>query len=103
MSTKTSHRRRHGRHQRSVAQFFADSHLDTVLVEQTVAARICRGQCAHQGCEECHDIDNCVVATTRYGDLLLCWECRDKHPVLQPWRVDPESGEYVDTLTGKVL
>lgn len=103
MSTKTSHRRNHSRHQRSVAQFFVDSHLEPVLVEQTVAARICRGQCRHQGCEECHDIDNCVVATTRYGDLLLCSDCREHHPVVQPWRVDPESGEYVDTLTGKVL
>lgn len=103
MSTKTSHRRKHSRHQRSIAQFFADSHLEPVLVEQEVAARICRGQCRGQGCEECHDIDNCVPATRRYGDLLLCNDCRDHHPVMQPWRIDPETGEYVDMLTGKVL
>lgn len=39
----------------------------------------------------------------RYGDMLLCPNCRDRHPKVQPWRVDPESGEYVDALTGKVL
>jgi len=26
-------------------------------------------------CDNCHDIDNCVQATRRLGDLLLCEDC----------------------------
>lgn len=104
MSTKTSHRRRARQHRNLVA-FFAGDHGAIMLVDTSVvsAERICRGTCNGQGCEECHDIDNCVEGTHRYGDLLLCADCRDKHPATQPWRIDPESGEYVDTVTGRVL
>jgi hypothetical protein len=49
------------------------------------------------GCERCH----VAKAETRYGDLLVCWECRETFPKFQPWRICPESGEYLDTLTGK--
>lgn len=105
MSTKTSHRRRTKHHRRqaarSLGQFFAEEGLtNLVLVEPD---RICRGQCRNQGCEECHDIDNCVEGTVRYGDLLLCQGCRGKYPKVQPWRVCPETGEYIDAVTGRYL
>jgi hypothetical protein len=48
-------------------------------------------------CEKCHTVE----AETRFGDLLVCGTCRASFPVLQPWRVCPESGEYLDTKTGK--
>jgi len=50
-------------------------------------------------CEKCHTVE----AETRFGDLLVCGTCRASFPVLQPWRVCPESGEYLDTRTGKPL
>lgn len=55
--------------------------------------RICESQC-----DDCHDLDNCVPATTQYGDLILCNECRAKYPAWQPWRIDPETGEYIDRV-----
>jgi hypothetical protein len=48
-------------------------------------------------CEKCHTVE----AQTRFGDLLVCWTCRSGFPALQPWRICPESGEYLDTRTGK--
>ena len=96
MSTKTSHRRKSRQH-RSVEQFFAESGLNVVRTEQ----RICRGRCRSQ-CDECHDIDNCVEGTRRYGDMVLCEGCRSHHPVIPPWQVDPVSGEFVDA-SGRVL
>lgn len=95
MSTKTSHRR-HARGRRTVDQFIVDLGLPP-----DASRHVCRGRCTSQ-CDECHDIDNCVEATTRYGDLLLCKACRKNHPAIQPWRVDAVSGEFVDA-TGRVL
>lgn len=54
----------------------------------------CDGTCRSQ-CDDCHDMDNCVPAQTVYGDLTLCLTCRQKYPLQQPWRIDPESGEPV--------
>ena len=48
-------------------------------------------------CEKCHR----EQADRQYGDLLVCGTCRASLPALQPWRVCPESGEYLDTRTGK--
>lgn len=61
--------------------------------EQTVTA--CNRQCDSQ-CDGCHTLDNCVEATQQYGDLILCEVCRQKYPAQQPWRLDPETGEYID-------
>jgi hypothetical protein len=97
MSTKTSHRRKNRRVRVTVAELINQGGVPVP------PKNVCFGQCRSQGCEECHDIDNCVEGTHRYGDLLLCADCRDHHPVRQPWLVDPESGEYVDTTTGRVL
>ena len=58
----------------------------------------CDRQCNSQ-CDNCHTLDNCVEATRQYGDLLLCQSCREKYPVRQPWRLDPETGEYIDNYT----
>lgn len=55
----------------------------------------CDRTCESQ-CDGCHDLDNCVPATTQYGDLILCTACRAKYPAWQPWRIDPETGEYID-------
>ena len=61
----------------------------------------CDGKCQSQ-CDGCHDLNNCVPATSQYGDLILCADCRKKYPVRQPWRIDPETGEYIDNVdTGK--
>lgn len=60
----------------------------------TACDRACQSQC-----DDCHTLDNCVPADRVYGDLTLCGECRKKYPMQQPWRIDPESGEYID-LTG---
>lgn len=98
MSTKTSHRRKNARQRRTEAR-----HAVTHNLVLLAPANICYGQCRNMGCEECHDIDNCVAGTERYGDLLLCSDCRAKHPKMQPWRIDPETGEYVDTKTGRYL
>lgn len=57
----------------------------------------CDRQCQSQ-CDDCHDLDNCVPATRQYGDLLLCGSCRAKYPAHQPWRMDPETGEYIDLV-----
>lgn len=93
MSTKTSHRRQ-ARGRRTVDQFVAELNVDT--------RRVCRGKCRTQ-CDECHDIDNCVPATTQYADLLLCKGCRSNHPAVAPWGVDPATGEFVSLTTGAVL
>ena len=61
-----------------------------------MSAHTCTSQC-----DDCHTLDHCIEATRQYGDLLLCDGCRAKYPARQPWRIDPESGEAVDTLTGK--
>ena len=101
MSTKTSHRRAHGRHRRNAARAgIVIANLSHAPVR--VEARICQGRCRSQ-CDECHDIDNCVEGTERYGDLLLCQQCRGKHPKVQPWRICPETGEYIDAVTGRYL
>lgn len=50
-----------------------------------------------QMCEKC----NREQADRQFGDLLVCGTCRASFPVLQPWRICPESGEYLDTRTGK--
>lgn len=55
----------------------------------------CNGQCDSQ-CDNCHDLDNCVPGDCMYGDLLLCKDCRSKYPSHQPWRIDPETGDYID-------
>ena len=61
----------------------------------------CDRKCQSQ-CDGCHTLDNCVPATSQYGDLILCADCRKKYPVRQPWRIDPETGEYIDNVdTGK--
>ncbi len=57
----------------------------------------CDGTCESQ-CDGCHDLDNCVPATRQYGDLILCETCRAKYPAQQPWRIDPETGEYIDRM-----
>lgn len=57
----------------------------------------CTGQCSSQ-CDNCHNLDNCTPGTQRYGDLLLCGECRTKYPARQPWTIDPETGEYIDNI-----
>lgn len=96
MSTKTSHRRQaHGR--RTLDQFISE-----LGPTATDTRRVCRGKCQSQ-CEDCHDIDNCVEASTRFDGLLLCRRCRSNYPAVPTWHVDPESGEFVDTLTGRVL
>jgi hypothetical protein len=28
--------------------------------------------------------------------MILCEPCRAKYPKHQPWRLDPETGEYID-------
>lgn len=60
----------------------------------------CIGNCQSQ-CDNCHTLDNCVEATRQFGDLLLCKDCRENYPAMQPWRIDPESGEYVCTKCHK--
>lgn len=57
----------------------------------------CTNQCNSQ-CDGCHDLDNCTPGQWRYGDLLLCENCRNKYPTRQPWRIDPETGEYIDNI-----
>jgi len=57
----------------------------------------CDATCKSQ-CDGCHDLNNCVPATSQYGDLILCDSCRAKYPVQQPWRIDPETGEYINRL-----
>ena len=77
MSDRTSHRRRaRQRH--------------TQNVRAGVEAYI-------QMCEKCSR----ERAYRQFGDLLVCGTCRASFPVLQPWRICPESGEYLDTRTGK--
>lgn len=34
----------------------------------------CTGNCNSQ-CDNCHDLDNCVEAVSRRGDLILCARC----------------------------
>ena len=80
MSDRTSHRRRARR--RRVAE--ARAHVEAAYVQM---------------CEQCHG----HPANRQFGDLLVCSDCRAKFPVLQPWRIDPESDKYIDTRTGKVL
>jgi hypothetical protein len=48
-------------------------------------------------CEKCSR----EQADRRFADLLVCGTCRASFPVLQPWRICPESGEAIDTRTGK--
>lgn len=55
----------------------------------------CDRQCDSQ-CDGCHDLDNCVPATSQYGDLILCESCRATYPLQQPWRIDPETGEPIN-------
>lgn len=80
MSDRTSHRRRARQRRRAEAR----AAIDGAYVQM---------------CEKCHD----HPASRQFGDLLVCSDCRASFPVLQPWRVDPESGEYVDVRTGKPL
>lgn len=94
MSTKTSHRRA-ARGRRTLDEF-----VTTLNIVDT--RRVCRGKCRTQ-CDECHDIDNCVPATTSYANLLLCKGCRANHPAVSPWDVDPITGEFVSITDGHVL
>lgn len=55
----------------------------------------CDRQCDSQ-CDGCHTLDNCVAGDYRYGDLLLCMNCRLNYPSHQPWRIDPETGDYIE-------
>lgn len=55
----------------------------------------CDRKCDSQ-CDGCHTLDNCVAGDYQYGDLLLCINCRLNYPSHQPWRIDPETGEYIE-------
>ena len=76
MSDRTSHRRR---------------------ARQSHTKQVRAGVDVYIQCEKCHR----AHADRQFGDLLVCGTCRASFPVLQPWRICPESGEYLDTRTGK--
>ena len=79
MSDRTSHRRR---------------------ARQTRVAQVRGGVDSYiQMCEKCSR----EQADRQFGDLLVCGTCRSSFPVLQPWRICPESGEAYDTRTGKLF
>lgn len=40
---------------------------------ETFLTHTCQSQC-----DDCHDLNNCVEAVTRIGDLLLCTPCRER-------------------------
>ena len=84
MSDRTSHRRRARQNRRKQAR--AGIVVDCTPVRP-----------GSDPCEKCHRNE----ADRQYGDLLVCGTCRAEFPVLQPWRICPESGEYLDTRTGK--
>ena len=48
-------------------------------------------------CEKCHTVE----AEIQYLEILVCGTCRASFPAIPPWRVCPESGEAIDTRTGK--
>ena len=48
-------------------------------------------------CEKCHTVE----AEIQYLEILVCGTCRASFPAIPPWRVCPESGEAIDTNTGK--
>lgn len=77
MSDRTSHRRNARRHHKAQVRGGASVFIQT--------------------CEKCHRDQ----ADRQYGDLLVCGTCRESFPAMQPWRICPESGEYLDTRTGK--
>lgn len=35
----------------------------------------CLGECSSQ-CDACHSLENCVEASRRYGELIVCEPCR---------------------------
>lgn len=44
-----------------------------LLTDSGTATR-CTGRCTSQ-CDGCHSAENCVPASVRHGDLLLCAPC----------------------------
>ena len=98
MSDKTSHRRRarqqHAKQTRAGIVVVCNTQQDCTPVDDPTLEWDRAGM---GPCEKCHIVE----AETRYGDLLVCGICRKSFPVLQPWRICPESGEYLDTRTGK--
>lgn len=60
----------------------------------------CDRKCSSQ-CDRCHDLDHCTPGTQQWGDLLLCDLCRQQYPIRQPWRIDPETGDYIDNKIGE--
>ena len=94
MSDRTSHRRR-ARHQRN-KQARAGIVVDYTPV-RPVDPTLEWDRAGMGPCEKCHTAE----ADRQYGDLLVCGTCRASFPAVQPWRICPESGEYIDTRTGK--
>jgi|688.fasta_scaffold199723_5 hypothetical protein len=90
MSDRTSHRRRARQNHAKQARAGIAQQLRDLDEKFGVTSHV-------QMCDKCDR----GRFETQYGDLLLCWTCREAFPVLQPWRIDPESGEAIDTRTGK--
>ena len=88
MSDRTSHRRRARRNRAELSK----------VAQQLRALDEKFGVGSHiQMCERCDS----QRADRQYADLLVCGKCRAEFGPLQPWRVCPESGEAIDTRTGK--
>lgn len=94
MSDRTSHRRR-ARQQRS-KQARAGIVVDCTPV-RPVDPALEWDRAGMGPCEKCHTAE----AEVRYLEILVCRTCRKSFPVTPPWRVCPESGEAIDTRTGK--
>ncbi len=110
MSERTSHRRRarQNRTKQDRAGIIVDctpvrpgdvKPVDQATVLELLAMAEWHDSAGMGPCEKCHTVE----AETRFGDLLVCGTCRASFPVLQPWRICPESGEALDTRTGKPL
>lgn len=94
MSDRTSHRRR-ARQQRN-KQVRAGIVVDYTPV-RPVDPTLEWDRAGMGPCEKCHAAE----AEVRYLEILVCRSCRKSFPVVPPWRVCPESGEAIDTRTGK--